>query len=233
METNTSYSRPEKQSLNPDQRRQTASRMLHAAGLIEGGAEISHTGGLQVTEMQRQELLGESIAEAHANFLEHTADGNAIAKQRESLNDLAEFIKPIGSARIRSHDPLEERRQVEAWVNDNALDINLQSYNAEDPIQLKRMQAKIDEMNDSLRATSLTLLEFPQLRLGESVSVMRNSQNGPYAQPGWKVEKILADGKLEVGAPNGMELKRVTPARLAAWNNLGEPSYTDAVLPRH
>jgi hypothetical protein len=78
-----------KQNLNNEERRNTASRIIHDAELLKHGADISVDGGLDPTPHQKSELYRRHVLEPQrVKFLEETPDGQVISAHLERMRRL-------------------------------------------------------------------------------------------------------------------------------------------------
>lgn len=214
----------EKLNLDDDQRRETASRIIHDADLLRHGAGIEADGGLSATPSQKSALHRKHVLEPRKpEFLENTPEGQLISAHLERVGRLRTAINlGLGNTVIidnRYDLPSMDEFRGEA----EALNIDfgrLDEGEAEKQRYLQELNRR--DYVTPLDDLALGLIESPQLGLGSEVTVLRTGPSGELERPeaGWTVDDILLNGRLVTGreTPEGYLSKEVPIDLLQQWN---------------
>lgn len=209
----------------------------HVAGMLGEAAVLeARAAGLRAQAERQRNLQEVAHQVMRENYLEKTPDGKVVQGHLEMYEELglnSGWAAPSTSAaaarRFREAmqgmtvDEMEEfaegrEHELNAWVEENDLghlvDLGESKKNA-DPVAFYN---GLKEAQDGLNYTVDELSYRPYLRLGNSVTVRRNGENGhgDYDEDGWTVDAIGATGKLTV--TNGTLSKRVSVDTLKEWN---------------
>jgi hypothetical protein len=217
----------EKLSLDQDQRRKTASRIIHDAELLKHGAEVEADGGISPSPSQKSALHRKHVLEPQrAEFLENTPEGQLISAHLERAERLSSAINlGLGNAGLFNRHDLPSMNEFRADAE--VLDIDFDHLDERGAGGYMHKHEYLQELHRRDFATPLNdltlgLIESPQLGLGNEVTVLRTGPSGELERPeaGWTVDDILLNGRLIVGreTSEGYLSKAVPIDMLQEWN---------------
>lgn len=205
---------------------------MHDAKLLGAGAEYDESGRLVVTRKQLGELASALASEKHGEFQE-TLDGKWIHYHTAKLH---RFQNVVGANNlhyailVRSYPGDRESDlsmdTYREWAQESGLDIDFDGLAADTnelhddkKIATKHAMETIQAAQTELAHLREVLTQYPQYGLGREVTVLRNARDGKeaYAEKGWHVREILANGLLRVLSPDHKSQKDVSVDKLKEW----------------
>lgn len=215
-----------------EQREHMKSRTIHDAKLLTAGAEYDNSGRLVVTKKQLGELASTLASEKLEEFQE-TLDAQWIHHHATKLH---RFQNVVGANNLhyailaRSYPGDRESDlsigTYREWAEDNELNIDFDGLTADtnktnddEKVATKQAMEVVQTAQAELAHLREVLTQYPQYGLGREVTVLRNPRDGKeaYAEKGWQVRNILANGLLRVLSPDQKNTKDVPVDKLQEW----------------
>jgi hypothetical protein len=157
-----------------------------------------------------------------------TPDGREISSRGRELHDFTNLISGgLGHALDNRQDSTLTTSDFPEWASQNGIRCDFDQLTAE---RGQNIQPEHKAVYDTLKYLSpydaplyklaLGLIETPQFRIGNPVTVMRNSIEGQpeYLENDWVVDGILASGLLRIRKADDTLTKRVSLTTLRSWN---------------